>query len=1721
MDEYTILMNMRFITDVGPKDYVSTNTWKYNNIAYTASGLFGEKSCTFTNLSNLTRANGDSMNVGEDEEFTISFWIKTILSNNDHLSYLFSDNSSNINSNTLYFDKNNYIVLYDNLSNCLKSEDISTKFIDDAWNHVLITRDINNVTSMFLNGERIGYTTDIKALIFDSVVCTIGKIDDKATFSLAYLDDIVIIKNYSYAIDPSTSTIAIPSNYFILYIDPSIESDLEGWEDEEKKFSRYDEIVDLIEDKRFHTKTVTNELQNGLVPYLITPNWKLWKHEYPKNGKAFVSMQYDVTNIDISHSIKNICRLNGDSLKYFEGNLKDLIDSNTMIPFILFINNKMVPWSDISVVKSNLYLTLVVKGYSWRYAKDVIKDVRIVVLPFNVSYSEEGKLDEDSIILFTFNKDGLLKLTDGKQPPDIVIGSKQPNIRTLTYRNKYFKDFYINTDMNVKITETNAFIFDQNGYLLPDIKKTVGAGNILNTSNTNICNAVIIYHKDENKSEDYFQRILNAVDYGRDAATGKVSGTTKNKRSGIDKLLDSDQMVKEYDFTHSAKLDYDTNIENSINYTFDYDKNLFDPIFEEIRPVSIVPMDTADLLKRMDSNKYITISRDIYSKQDDRSSTECIILVNGELPYWYKYLTKTNTTIRFPGYALKESDKVEIIYFRNIQNDLFKLDIDNKDESDYLYLPSNYIPKEDLLIYTNKKSDYDLLPILYEYDEISKSVSLYDKKYIDNGIYIGSKLQFRYANVPVYRESNMLLLPSSKFKSCYNPDKYIIFVNGRLLSKSSYKMLVPSLTNSKIEVKALYTTNTLSTDDRVDIFYYGGDFTSRVEYSSSINELVFRTVKLYAVVDDQRDFELTTPYKDYIIDDMKNYGFMVFRDSLFISDSMYYVTKNEDSGKYTISFLDPPYREFIVGDCITVVVPVYKDNYNTEDPISDNNRILIDTRYFDREEDNEDLVLAPDGIYYNLRWDTVFPTGVTGDLNDIACTLLFRNTELLGDNKYYIHGPNFLEHPNLNPPYALSLVILTDKYDLSTNRVTLAYQYIHPERGEKVFSLNHTDLPKESYIVFRNEKLVDPDEYIIARGLPGGDTDKLIWPYGINDLYHEDTLTVVAIADSSSVKYAIKFSHYYADYSSDTTAVINNYDSISFGKNNSLVFVNGEFIAGRYLSFNSNTITFLTRTITKNDKIIVYTAYKTMNIAKFGKGVSEEDEINNIKFSRARINATKDNQESFKVPSIPNMDFSKRNKFILFIRGQFVPAQYYTLNSEGTTLTLEDSKNIKKGDIVDFVFCANQDIDIDKVEYSMALTDSTVILPTTFDESLDLNTHMMIFYGSTFIDNSRYHVNNDTRTIVFDDIPYSKDNNRLLTVVIFYDVSSNAGAVEELNENGYLKLGESSIDRNYNKNLYLLFVNGKKIHQDDILDVTNNIKKITSDIKTTYGVEVLKFSPLVVELQDRYRTIEELKYHLYTITIPQAKEQTVYVICNGFRHSISFQVEEGATFTAYSAGGFFGSKPPRCWIPGKVSPASGTVHSDVTISVGEATVTERMSFTIKSTDHQTIYVKCNDRLYASDNNNSNLVFGIGGGSEVPNSEFTAYIEDVEEGWEAGTLNYTSGTITKGLVIQATAATRKSLDFQILNKNLENQTITLHIFNDEGEVTIMQGPGTYKIPYGYYIYFDIVANPGYGGGTTLSNGLFEQEKPYKIETSYYGLVPDPVEDEANVISDLES
>lgn len=1626
--DYDILLNVRFNRQLGPLD-LSKNTWNSSNLTYNTAGKF-TGTCGYFNGSDTSfvKMNGTSVNIIGNTDFTISFWLNFDPdSYTQRRQFIISggDITSPTTKNTVYIESNAngnvYLGLINSNGNEIKTGNIRGKLNVNDWTYFAIIRK-NNTLLAFVGTDNVINTVAIGEYYFDQVRMSIGTgitANNHVAVFKGYIDDIVFMRT---AIPNLTTSIHIPTNYLVEDLDPSLVEDLEGWKDVETEYSCYEDIVKLTELKRTNTIKSINELQNGLCPYIISPDYYTGSPFF-SNGKYTGNRSRDVTILHL-FGISNNSIYAGICPDKFEAKMSVAYNKNYITPFLLFVNNKNIPWSKITIVKSDKYTVLLLDGFSTTID---ITSVYIISIPFNISYSEENNLDDDAVLLFSFNNDGAF-INGG----NIVIGSKHPNMKSIIYRNMQFNTFKSGINLDKKITPSNFITFDENGYLNTGVTIDIISGNIItikNTSDMTISSKsiVISYFDGANISEDYINKFPNTKLALQIAAGEKINVPIPE--------VDTTLFKKEFNFAHNKALSYDTNILNSLNYAFTYDKNKYDSIFEKIKPINIIEFSGSDILKKINSDGRIKFSRDIYPKLDNHDETFAILFKNGEIPDYYNTIkyTITNIYITPKANSISNGDIFELVYFRNIRNELIPLDSSHKADPNYLTISSSYIPKSDLIVYSDSLGKLNLYPVLYTLDDKTEEITLTYEKYLDTNLFIGSKNQFVYANIPMYYDTNRIVL-SSKFKSCYNTDKYLLFVNGRLLNNVYYRVLIPSLTNRKIQYKAIYTMKTISKTDRVEVIYIGGN---SLGIRDNFNgDLLVRPITTYATYDGQTTFTIPLPFKDYDLTNPDSVS--VLRHGSYRDQSKYTIYKQD--GVWTLTFLDED-DESILGEEVTFVYTYYASEFSIAEMPYETNTMQFITRQVHVTEDTKTIAFPADSI---------------GNITSIKFIMVFKDTELVDQSKYTLNGNNNIAFTSTIPKGTdISMVIETDRYDLANNYTSLNYSTITiTEKAQNIIPLGFLNRAN-SYIIFKNNELLNPKTFTVVNNC-------LVIDYKYNDLRIGDILNIICSIDSSVDSTNINFYPINISLLYTNSFDIPNFSGITISKTNTFIFINNKFIAPSLYTITGNTIN-LNNNYNAGDEATVYLAYKTVNsdYVSYSQSVTA-DPNSSIVFVEKNVNVTSDNQTVFSIPHPTKL--YKDIPFIVFIRGSFVPHQEYSVTADYSQIMLADTRDqLKTGDIVTFLFCHNfENTAITKEEYTVQLThgdNDTIQIPDVYKFDINYENRILLFYGGIYIDKKRYTINSVDRSITLNDIPYSTDVNRNFSMVFFYSSNPHTGSIGYIPESGYLKINERKLDRNYNKELYMFFVNGKKIAKSQLIDITNSLKKITVDIKSRFGLEIISCSPLISEFKTKYLSETEPTY--YNINIINSDNQAIIVKYNDTLQTESFVAKEGAIIETMV-------KADSGYIAGTSNITTTMVNSDLNITATDAIEGVLVPITIEQKEHERISVYCNGKTYTDSF------------KEIAGYTIVAMVESIDDKYNSGELNIIKTTIgTDPITITVSDAIVKQCNVSIKDMNLEHQTILATIYNENIEkISELNGAGSIIVPYGSYILFTLTAERGY-------------------------------------------
>ena len=168
---------------------------------------------------------------------------------------------------------------------------------------------------------------------------------------------------------------------------------------------------------------------------------------------------------------------------------------------------------------------------------------------------------------------------------------------------------------------------------------------------------------------------------------------------------------------------------------------------------------------------------------------------------------------------------------------------------------------------------------------------------------------------------NKLVL-GSEFKTCWNSDKYIIFINGRLLNKRMYRIFIPSDKNNYKD-KVIYFNTTIKSGSSIDVYY--------IECDDNFDQIPFnKDVKVFAKKQyteegNQTYIQIPYPYDTYPRDD---HTFFVFTD-----EGKYLDQIKDYSTSYDKEYITLRYRYALKGrlNFITFVFPYVMEGWGMEE----------------------------------------------------------------------------------------------------------------------------------------------------------------------------------------------------------------------------------------------------------------------------------------------------------------------------------------------------------------------------------------------------------------------------------------------------------------------------------------------------------------------------------------------------------------------------------------------------------------------------------------------------------------------------------------------------------------------------------------------------------------------------------------------------------------------
>lgn len=231
-----------------------------------------------------------------------------------------------------------------------------------------------------------------------------------------------------------------------------------------------------------------------------------------------------------------------------------------------------------------------------------------------------------------------------------------------------------------------------------------------------------------------------------------------------------------------------------------------------------------------------------------------------------------------------------------------------------------------------------------------------------------------------------------------------------------------------------------------------------------------------------------------------------------------------------------------------------------------------------------------------------------------------------------------------------------------------------------------------------------------------------------------------------------------------------------------------------------------------------------------------------------------------KIP-YPYEQFTDFPFFVTDSNGYFISENYYTKSEDEKYIIIKKGSPIGlvNGSDIRFTFCHNQGYySTQKFEQHIECTKNIYEyqLKSPFNKIQNLDLRYKVFLRRVAINRDKevknFNIDNFTGKLYID-THISIKTGDTIDVVCFYTGTIETQSIPNLPMSGYIYLKKNEIDRNYNNNLMAVFVNGKLIPRSKIIHESNNIYKISEDIKSRYNLDIRNMSPRIGSLVPFYK----------------------------------------------------------------------------------------------------------------------------------------------------------------------------------------------------------------------------------------------------------------------------
>lgn len=560
-------------------------------------------------------------------------------------------------------------------------------------------------------------------------------------------------------------------------------------------------IINNIEKLKPKTYHSISNAQLANIPHLYKLNLE-YKTEIHLQDSKYHNMNHK--NV-ATYVCNNLPYAYNQTRSEFVDTLSNLYISKEVEPFFIFINGEFISSSRITIIKESNYSYIIISDI---LVKDIDR-MDCILIRQDIIYNESSNIINNT--LFAFD--------EGK----IVEGYKQGLFTTINITNNKELGYFSHTikdneslqvvdycDYN--LIQDNILLFND-GLLDVNIDVDfIGLNGFKLKENINDkIHYKVFYYKNSNTYIDNIKHISNKnymVNYVE--TYGFIPEFIRN-------------LDKKFDFKFDKSKSYSENIKEGLEYIMNYNTSFMNDVYKNNSNYTSIFYTGKDFLDKKNNRGYTKMSR-IINKD---FSSNVIIFVNGELYKDYYRLFYKNKSFILPVISMKEDDIVEVVYVKNIRNETYDI-VFNSNEDDTYFMSAGLEP-EHIKIFTAsprnnefniqkyKKIQYEIPCVIEQLYFNKYKIYPKDSFYYDKMVSVSYDRQFRYHSMLIQEETIKVILPID-FSFCNNANNYMIFVNGRKLDMSDFKLTIPQ-ENKPFDELVVYVNTIMNKGDRIDILY--------------------------------------------------------------------------------------------------------------------------------------------------------------------------------------------------------------------------------------------------------------------------------------------------------------------------------------------------------------------------------------------------------------------------------------------------------------------------------------------------------------------------------------------------------------------------------------------------------------------------------------------------------------------------------------------------------------------------------------------------------------------------------------------------------------------------------------------------------------------------------------------------------------------------------------